>query len=61
MLLGPVLKELPAGFLGHEEDIVGQVFVPILRVRPFELSFTLFQFLMQVVEGVGDGFKKDQP
>ena len=60
-LLGPILKELPACFLGHEEDIVGQVFVSVLRVGPFKLALTFFQFLVQVVEGVGDVFEKDQP
>ena len=41
-LFGIVLQVLPAGFFGHEENVVRQVLVRVFGVCPLELALALF-------------------
>ena len=44
-LFGAVLQVLPAGFFGHEENVVGQVLVRVFGVCALELALALRQFV----------------
>ncbi len=59
-LLGAGLEVGPAGLLWHPEDVVGAVFVGVLRVGAFVFALTGEELGAHFLEGVGDVFEEDE-
>lgn len=59
-LFGIGLQMRPASRLGHQENILGQVFVLTLRGGTFEAAFALFQFIVMFLEASEMFFKEDE-
>ena len=50
----------PTGFLGHPEDVLGLVFVGVLRVSTLVITFPGNELGVHFLEGIGDVFQEDQ-